>query len=540
MIWPEIVSLVARREIRERAYTRAYVASTAVLLALVVGLTLLSTVGGGGSSASIGTAGPGAAALARSAGPRASAADLQLKPKAYPDVAAARKAVRDGDIGSALVVTASGGARLLVGKDASRTAVALVQGVLAEGQAVSILTRAGVSRTVATRAIGTPGPPIEVITLPRTGTSRGIAYVAALLLYLAILTYGVFISSGIVTEKATRVVEVILSAVRPIELLAGKVVGLGLLSLSQFGLLAVVALGTAEIGGVDLPTGAPLAIALAVLFSLLGYLLYACAFAVAGSLVSRQEDLQSASAPLTIVLVAGFVLTQFTLSSPNGTLAKTLSLIPPTAPLAMPSRVALSDVPAWQIALSAGLTLATALVVLRIAASVYTATVLRMGQRVPLREALRLGRACRVRAALGAGQGVLARPAARAPVRRRGRARGVRPRCQRVPGPRRARPRSPASTRRHAHTGCVRRPSASRAMRADRVPVSTVSRVPRPRAGRPARRRTRRSSRAVPQAPSGSAVRARGARRSPPSSRTSSRTRRASRRAAPSSRARRC
>ena len=144
--------------------------------------------------------------------------------------------------------------------------------------------------------------------------------------------------------------------------------------------------------GVDLPTGAPLAIVLVVVFSLLGYLLYACAFAVAGSVVSRQEDLQGSSAPLTVLLVAAFILTQTALNDPNGTLVRVLSIVPLTAPLAMPSRVALADVPAWEIVLAAALTLATALLVLRAAAGIYAATVLRMGQRVALREALSLGR----------------------------------------------------------------------------------------------------------------------------------------------------
>ena len=224
-----------------------------------------------------------------------------------------------------------------------------------------------------------------MITPPRNDTSRGIAYLAALLLYLAILTYGLFIATGIVTEKATRVVEVILSAVRPIELLAGKIGGLGLLSLGQFSLVALVALATAEVAGVSLPVGAPLAIVLAVVFSLLGYLLYACAFAVAGSIVSRQEDLQSSSAPLTMILVGGFILTQASLNNPRGTLATVLSMVPLTAPLAMPSRVALTYVPAWQIALSALLTLATALLVLRARREHLLARpCLRMGQRLPL------------------------------------------------------------------------------------------------------------------------------------------------------------
>ena len=391
MRW-NIVSLVGRREIMERAQTRAFMVSTVVLLVVVAGLTVLSTTGGGVTTTTVGAAGPSADALARSAVSRAEAAGVRLKVKHYADIAAVREAVVDDDLSSALVVTPGGGPRLLVGKDASRTAVAVLQGVLAERETRAILAREGIPPDVVRRALAANGPPLDVITPPRTDTSRGIAYLGALLLYLAILTYGFFIAVGIVTEKATRVVEVILSAVRPVELLAGKVVGLGLLSLAQFSLVAVVALGTAVVAGVDLPTGAPLAIGLVVVFSLLGYLLYACAFAVSGSVVSRQEDLQASSAPLTLLLVAGFILTQTALNDPDGTLATVLSLVPLTAPLAMPSRVALTDVPAWQIALAAALTLATAILVLRVAAGIYAATVLRTGQRVPLREALSLGR----------------------------------------------------------------------------------------------------------------------------------------------------
>ena len=287
MIRPNIVALVARREVMERARTRAFLISTAVLLVVVAGLTVLSTTGGGTSTVTVGAAGPSARDRAlRTA--RAKAAGLRLEIKQYPDVAAARKAVVDDDMGSALVATRAGGPRLLVGKDASRTAVALLQGVLAERETRAALARAGVAPQIVQRALTARGPALGVIDPPRNATSRGIAYLGSLLLYLAILTYGFFIAMGIVTEKATRIVEVILSAVRPIELLSGKVIGLGLLSLAQFSLVGVAAFGAALVAGVDLPTGAPLAIALVVLFSLLGYLLYACAFAVSASSRARR------------------------------------------------------------------------------------------------------------------------------------------------------------------------------------------------------------------------------------------------------------
>ena len=391
MIRWNVVSLVARREIIERAQTRAFLISTVVLLVVVAGLTVLSTAGGGVTSTTIGAAGPGAADLARSGIARAESAGVRLEIEPYPSVGGGAQ----GDRGRRARLRArhGGGRASPPGRQGGAADGGHGPAERARGAGGACPARARRhSPAVVQRALAADGPPLDEITPPRDSTSQGIAYLGALLLYLAILTYGFFIAIGIVTEKATRVVEVILSAVRPVELLSGKVVGLGLLSLVQFALVAVVAFGTALVAGVDLPTGAPLAIVLIVVFSLLGYLLYACAFAVAGSVVSRQEDLQGSSAPLTVMLVAGFILTQTALDEPHGTLATALSIFPLTAPLAMPSRVALTDVPAWEIALAAALTLATALLVLRGAAGIYAATVLRTGQRVPLREALSLRR----------------------------------------------------------------------------------------------------------------------------------------------------
>jgi ABC-2 type transport system permease protein len=368
-----VVTLVARREINERVQQRAFRIATALMLLLVVGLVFISKIGGDSQSATIGVAGPGAADLARLAQPRAEAAGLELKIRSYPSPQAARSAIEDESLGTALIVQA-GRQRLLVGSQASRTAVLLLQTTLAEHE------RGGAAP---------PGPQIEEISPPRTGTSRGIAYLSTLLLYLVTITYGYFIAMGIAGEKASRVIEVILSAVTPNEILTGKVAGLGLLSLAQFGLLAIVGLVAASAAGVDLPSGGAEAIILAVVFSLLGFLLYACGYAVTGSLVSRQEDLQSSSMPLTLILVAAYILTQSALAAPHGTLLTALSIIPVTAPIAMPARVALVDVPLWEIVLAGALTLVTALLVLRLAAAIYRATVLRMGQRIPFREALR-------------------------------------------------------------------------------------------------------------------------------------------------------
>ena len=192
---------------QERAGQRAFKIATGLMLLLVVGLVLISKIGGDSQSATVGTSGPGAAELARLALPRAAAAGLDLKLRSYASPQAARTAIEDGSLGTALVVEA-GTPRLLVGTDASRAAVLVLQGVLAQRQGA-----------------GTPapaGPPIEQVTPPRTGTSRGIAYLSTLLLYLVTITYGYFIAMGIVGEKASRAIEVILLAVTPNQILRAR------------------------------------------------------------------------------------------------------------------------------------------------------------------------------------------------------------------------------------------------------------------------------------------------------------------------------
>jgi ABC-2 type transport system permease protein len=126
------------------------------------------------------------------------------------------------------------------------------------------------------------------------------------------------------------------------------------------------------------------------LWYLLGYLLYATVFAAVGSLVSRQEDVQSVLMPITTLLVVAFVLGVAVLSrNPAGPTATVLSLLPPLSPILMPGRIALAAVPAWQVALSIGLTLAMIVVLARVSGMVYRNSVLHMGPRLRLRDVLR-------------------------------------------------------------------------------------------------------------------------------------------------------
>ena len=176
-------------------------------------------------------------------------------------------------------------------------------------------------------------PPLQVSTVkpvdPQRDRRGGLAFFAAMLLYGQLIGYGFYVAMGVVEEKSSRVVEVLLSAIRARHLLAGKVIGLGLLGLGQ--LLTVVTLGlvaATAVGAVEIDGDVIAAAALALVWFVVGYAFYACLFACAGALVPRQEELQSVTTPLTLVLLISFFISFGVLNDPDGTLAHVTAFIP--------------------------------------------------------------------------------------------------------------------------------------------------------------------------------------------------------------------
>jgi ABC-2 type transport system permease protein len=365
----QAIRLVARREIVERSRERSLWVSTGITVLVLAGVLVLpSALGfGGATSGTVAVVGPDAAAVARQAVAQQQAFDVKLTVREVDSAGAARRLVRDGD---ADVAVLAGGRGLLAAHDADDSVVAAVQ-----------------SGSQAARGARLP-PPLPVRTEGGEGASdrQGIAFVAVVILYGQLLGYGFWVATGVVEEKATRVVELLLSAIRPRQLLAGKVIGIGLLGLGQLlliGLVGVV-IGAAS-GQLDVNGDVAVAVGVVLLWFLLGFALYSCAFAVAGALVPRQEEIQSVTAPLTIIILASFFLSFGALDDPGSTLARVLSLVPPSAPMVMPVRLIAGDVPAWEVALAIALTLAAATALIAIAARIYGAAVLRTGSRVTLR-----------------------------------------------------------------------------------------------------------------------------------------------------------
>jgi ABC-2 type transport system permease protein len=221
-----------------------------------------------------------------------------------------------------------------------------------------------------------------------------VAYAGSLLLFMSLAFYGQWVISGVVEEKNNRVVEVILSAVRPRDLLAGKVIGIGLLGFAQLALIAGLAAGMLVAGVFDAPAGLGVDIALVIPWFVLGFALYAVAYAVAGALASSQQNAETAGQPVTYALLAVYFGGYVALASdPEGLLASLLTVFPLTAPLVLPARSALVGVPLWQHLLAAVLVLAAIYALVRFAGRVYALGLLHGGSGLGLRAAWRIARA---------------------------------------------------------------------------------------------------------------------------------------------------
>jgi ABC-2 type transport system permease protein len=197
------------------------------------------------------------------------------------------------------------------------------------------------------------------------------------------------VTQGVVEEKTTQMVEIVLATVRPTQLLAGKIVGIGLVGLLQLAIVGAAGFVlVARTHVLTIPALGASAIAGDLLWFVLGFYLYAMAFAAASSLVSRQEEIGDVTAPITIFLVLGYLLVFVVVSDPSGVPGTVLSLLPPFAPVLMPVRMATGDAPAWQVLLALALTLTAAGALTWPAGRICANSILRLGARVRVLDAL--------------------------------------------------------------------------------------------------------------------------------------------------------
>ncbi len=382
--------LVTRREWDQRARTRAFQISTLISAAIVVVLIMVPEIYGGGDrpTRTVGVTGqssPQLPVLLRATGDQL---DMTVKTRAFADEAAGRDALGSGDL-SVLLVDQHELVWKAEADEQLRTAVTSAVGVLERQRAISEI---GLTPEQAQRLLQPPelrSTSLEPATKEQTARAD-LGRIGVVLLFMAIAFYCAFVLTGVVEEKSSRVVEVLLSRVRPTELLAGKILGIGLVGLAQLAVVmgaGLVALSVAD--NTLAPQTTPSTLGWIVFWFVLGYAFYSVLYATAGSLVSRQEETQSLQLPMTGLLFVAYILAFVASESPDGAAALIGSLFPPTAPMVMIVRIAHGAVPWWQIVLSVALTLAAVYGLVQAAGRIYAGGVLRFGGRVRLREAWR-------------------------------------------------------------------------------------------------------------------------------------------------------
>ena len=231
-----------------------------------------------------------------------------------------------------------------------------------------------------------------------------LAYVMSFLLYMALLLYGNQVMGSVLEEKSNRIMEVLVSSLSPFELMLGKVLGVGSVALLQLGIWTGTAkvltsqrvaiaglLGAAPSDAMSMPiptiSGGLLAVYLS--FFVLGFFLYSAAYAAVAATVSTQQEAQQAALPVTMCIVVGLIMMFGLLDEPNGTLARTMSLIPLFAPFVTPVRYSLSPLPLMEVLASAGLTALGVLAVAWVAGRIYRVGILMYGKRASVMEILR-------------------------------------------------------------------------------------------------------------------------------------------------------
>lgn len=394
-----VIRMVAERELRVRLRSKGFAVLLAVSAVLFAALPLVRHFVDHGSS------GPGTEHVAVLTADADEAAPLeqlgarlgqQVQVRTVPDPASGTALVKDGQVdafvqlGTGAAAGPERGSRVVVKKTLSAQLGALFHSW--DQQSALVASLGGDPAKVAPTA----PTPLQVTALKHDDPERGqrltIAIAAGILLYVGLMSVGQVVAQGVVEEKSSRVVELLLATIRPWQLLAGKVLGTGVLGLIQVAVPGAIGLGVASaLGEISIPVADSVgSLAWAVVWFLAGFFVYALIAAAAGATVSRQEDLNGVMTPIMLPLIGAWVIGISTLpGDPGNGAAAALSYVPLFAPVLMPMRYALGSAPVWQVLVALALTLATGAALLRLSGRVYRNSVLRSGARVSLREALR-------------------------------------------------------------------------------------------------------------------------------------------------------
>ncbi len=378
----EHVKLVARRELKVRIRSRAFVVGLGVTVALIIILFSaanllpqpLDRVG------VTGTQPEGAVALLTELG----GDELEVVEVTPGEVAAGVNDQLFEDLGIDALVD---GNEVTV-PEPNENLTSMISGAWGQARLLEQLHTSGLSQ----EQIAASVQPLDVIELDTTGdgVDQGTGFIVVLVLFLAVQMAGAYIMMGIMEEKGTRIVEILLTSVQARDLLLGKVVGIGALGLIQILSLLVAFVAAAAINNVDIPVLDPLTLMVGLVWFVVGYLLYGSLFAAGASLAPSQEDSQSTVAPVGVVVMISYFASILTTGSTPSTVTDLITYFPTVSPFAFPARMATGDATWWQSGLAMAIALATTAAVFGFSARVYVRSVLHTERKLGWFEALRM------------------------------------------------------------------------------------------------------------------------------------------------------
>ena len=379
----DIIRLVAGREFSDRIRNKGFVIGTAVMLLLVLGFIVVPSLFDDGEPPSfdLGVVGEVDPLFAEAVAGAAGVQDIEVDVDGVADRPAAEALVEDGEADAVLVDPDT----LLVAEDLDPQLRGIVEQARQQAAVIGGLGEAGIDVDQAAQLLA-GRPPVEVITPDGTEdeaeTGEGIAFFSTVLLFLIVQINGSTLLTGTIEEKSSRVVEVLLGSIRPWQLLAGKLTGIMALAIGQLVLFVAVTLGAnAVVGAFDVPPAAASAVAVAAVMFVLGFAFYAALYAVAGSMASSLEDAQSSAGPLGFLTAGAYIGTLLgVVPNPDSVFAQVLTYLPPTAPFAVPARVAVGAISGVEVAVAAILTGVAGLVTVRLAGRLYSAAILAGGR----------------------------------------------------------------------------------------------------------------------------------------------------------------
>ncbi|MGH9135127.1 MAG: ABC transporter permease [Ilumatobacteraceae bacterium] len=375
--------LVIARELRESMRRKA-IWITAVILALgsTAAVVLPEIIGSDSDSRDIGVVGASSTEFGESLRQIANGVEIEIALVRFDNRETATTAVRDDDVDAAVVLDVDPVAVVMPTDDEAQLETLLRQAIGSMSVA-DALTDAGLTPDQIDAAFAGADPAFEVLDTERGGR-RAVAFAIAIVLYIMLLLLTSQVAGGVAIEKANSVSEVLLAIVRPRSLLFGKVIGVGLIGMFTLACGALPVLVKLAVGG-SLPPGIGGTLVGGAAFFVVGVAIYLTAAGALGALVGRQEEAAAAVAPLSVMLIAFYIVGQ---SAPDTSIGAFLAYVPFAAPMVMPARIALGVSSPLEVAISLALGVVTVLVVARLSAVVYRRAIVRTGRRLKLRDAL--------------------------------------------------------------------------------------------------------------------------------------------------------